>query len=255
MSGPAWTTCSQPAPTAMSDVREADDHADPEQAAADARCRHQATTDLTDAERPGRHAPDGSSVAEGEQQPDDEGVGQQRRAAVADEREGHPGERHEAQVGGHDERRLEHDDERQPGGQQRLELIGCPRRDAQPSLGEDEVAGADRERTQETQLLAQGREGEVGVDQRDGRHAADGRQTGAEAGAQDAATTERVQRPDDLVARAQRVRPGVEPDVDPRPDVTQLAVEQGRAKDEQDETQRRRTSHAGWRCTAGPGRR
>ena len=56
------------------------------------------------------------------------------------------------------------------------------------------------------------------------------RQAGAQPGAQDAAPAERVQRPDDLVARTQRVGPGVEPDVDPGPDMGQLAVEQRSAE-------------------------
>ena len=80
-----------------------------------------------------------AAVGQGEQQADDDGVGQQRRAAVADERQGDPGQRDELEVARGDDERLDADDQGQPGRQERPEVVGRRRRDAQPALDDDEV--------------------------------------------------------------------------------------------------------------------
>ena len=83
-------------------------------------------------------------VGQREQQPDDDRVGQQRRAAVADERQGDPGQRDELQVAGRDDERLDPDDEGQAGGEQRPEVVGRRGRDPQAALDDHEVEPEDR---------------------------------------------------------------------------------------------------------------
>ena len=156
-----------------------------------------------------------AAIAERQQQPDDRAVDQQRRAAVADERQRDTGQRHDAQVAAGDDRGLDDDDQRQAGGQQGPEIVGRRRRDAEAALGDQRrtgpstasapsmpISSASAAKTKSVWM--------AGIDGTD----ADLRQPGAEARAEDAATTVGVQRADDLVAGALRVGERVEPDVD-----------------------------------------
>ena len=155
-------------------------------------------------------------VGQRQQQPDDDGVRQQRRAAVADERQRDAGQREELEVAGRDDERLDADDEGEAGREDRPEVVGGRGADPQPALDDDEVQAEDREHADQPELLAEGREREVGVDRGDRQPAADHRQAVAQPRPDQAAARERVERLDDLVARAERVGERVEPDVDAR---------------------------------------
>ena len=84
------------------------------------------------------------------------------------------------------------------------------------------------------ELLAERGQREVRVDLGDRRPAADRRQPAAEPDPEQPAARERVQRLDDLVAGAERVRERVEPDVDPGPDVVEQLAISALPSDEQD---------------------
>ena len=75
----------------------------------------------------------------------------------------------------------------------------------------------------EPELLAERREREVRVDLRDRQASADLGQAGPRPTPEEAAAGERVERLDDLVAGAQRVGEGIQPDVDPVADVVEQA--------------------------------
>ena len=60
-----------------------------------------------------------AAIGQREQQPDDEAVREQRRPAVADERQRHPGERQDLEVAGRDDECLDADDQREARGEQR----------------------------------------------------------------------------------------------------------------------------------------
>ena len=117
-----------------------------------------------------------AAVRERQQQPDDDRVGEQRRPAVADERQRDAGQRDELEVAGGDDERLDPDDQRQAGREQRPEVVGRGRRDAQAALDDDEIEAEDGEDPDQAELLAEGGEREVGVDLRDRQPAADRRQ-------------------------------------------------------------------------------
>ena len=85
------------------------------------------------------------------------------------------------------------------------------------------------------ELLAEGRQREVGVDLRDGQPAADQRQAVAQAHADEPAAGERVERLEDLVAAVERVGPRVDPGGDAVADVGEHAGHQRAAEQEQDE--------------------
>ena len=160
-------------------------------------------------------------VGQREQQPDDEGVREQRRAAVADERQRHAGQRQHLEVARRDDERLDPDDQRQPDREQRPEVVGRGGADPQAALDDDEVEAEDRDDADDAELLAERREREVRVDLGDRRPAADLGQARPEPDAEQPAARERVERLDDLVAGAERVGERVEPDVDPGPDVVE----------------------------------
>ena len=176
-----------------------------------------------------------AAVRQGEQQPDDERVREQRRAAVRDERQRDARQRHELEVARRDDERLDADHEAETRGEQRPEVVGRRGRDAQAALDHHEVEPEDRQHPDQPQLLAQRGEREVGVDRGNRHLPADHRQAAAEPRADQAAARERVQRLDHLVARAERVLEGIEPDVDPRPDVPEQLVHQRAAQHEQDQ--------------------
>ena len=91
-----------------------------------------------------------------------------------------------------------------------------------------------REGAEEPQLLGDGGEDEVGLDERDRRRAAEGDEALPQALAEDAATAERVQRAHLLEAGAERVGERVEPDVEPRLHVGEQLVRHEGATDEQE---------------------
>ena len=225
VSGPACTSCHQPRPAARPRV---DQRRGPATGArAPCRCRewHRPPWPAVDVERepvsrrrcrahvgcaaereargcgaalaPNRRRNDAAeaAVAERQQQADDDRVGQQRRAAVADERQRDAGQRHQLEIAADDERRLQHDDQRQPGRQQRLEVVAGARGDVEAALRDQQVQ---RRRSPRAPIRpsssARAAKTKSVWMRRDGRHAAHLRQPGAEAGAQDAAAPERVQR-------------------------------------------------------------
>ena len=104
----------------------------------------------------------------------------------------------------------------EPDREERAEVVGGGGADPQTALDDDEVQAEDREDADEPELLAERGEREVRVDLRDRQPAADLRQPGPEPDAEQPAAGERVERLDDLVARAQRIGERVEPDVDAR---------------------------------------
>ena len=146
-----------------------------------------------------------------------------------------PGQRDQLEVAGGDDERLHADHQRQAGGEDRPELVLRRRGDPQPPLHEHEVQAEDRQDPDEAQLLAEGREREVGVERRDRRPPGDRRQPVPEPRPDEAAARERVQRLDDLEAGALRVDERVDPDVDPRPDVIEHEVQEPRADHERRE--------------------
>src|SRR5581483_1802630 len=155
------------------------------------------------------------SIGEREEEPDGDAVGEERRAAVAHERERDPGERDDPQVPGRDDEGLNRDDEGETGGEEGSEVVGRRDGDPEPPLDDDEVAGEDRDDPDGPELLTDEGEGEVGVDRRDRRPPAERREPGAETRPEEPAPTERVERLDDLVAGPLWVGEGVEPDRDP----------------------------------------
>ena len=141
-------------------------------------------------------------VGEGEEQADDERVGEQRRTAVADERQGDPGQRQDLEVAGRDDERLDADDQREPDREERPEVVGGRRADPQAALDDDEVQarGSRRRRRARAPRRAPPAGSRCGP-----RGSAAGRRSSAgpapRPDAEQAAAGERVERLDDLVAR------------------------------------------------------
>ena len=130
-----------------------------------------------------------------------------------------------------------------------------PRGDAQTALDDHEVEPEDGEQADEPQLLTQRREREVGVEAGIGGRPPTVGSPAPRPVAQQPAPRERVQRPDDLVAGAQRVRERVEPDVDARPDVVEQLVQERTPRPRTGSGRGPRSSAGRWRRTAGPGTR
>ena len=122
----------------------------------------------------------------------------------------------ELQVAARDDERLDADHQRQAGRQEGPEVVRGGRRDAQAALDDDEVEAEDRQHPDQAELLAEGGEREVGVDRGNGELATDLGEPRPQAGPEDAAAGEGMQRLDRLVARARagpprgpaRCRPG-----------------------------------------------
>ena len=103
----------------------------------------------------------------------------------------------------------------------------------------------------QAQLLAERREREVRVDLGDRQPAADHRQALAETRPEQAAAGERVERLDDLVAGAQRVRERIQPDVDPVADVLEQVGHERAAGQEQAQPDHDEAEPAGRRVGQG----
>ncbi len=118
--------------------------------------------------------------------PTSEAVREQARAAVRDERQGDPGQWDQLQIAGRDDRGLAADHERQPGAEERPEVVRRGGRDAEAAHHDHEVAAEHGQHAREPELLADRRQGEVGVDGGDRQVACHLREPGPEAGAEDA---------------------------------------------------------------------
>ena len=135
----------------------------------------------------------------------------QRRPSVADEGKRDAGQRDELQVAGRDDHGLHADHEREARGEQRPDVVRRAGRDAEAARHDHEVAAEDRDDAGHAKLLAQGGEREVRVDGRDRQLPRDRREAGSQAGPQQPASRERMERLDGLVAGPERVRPRVQP--------------------------------------------
>src|SRR5436305_670695 len=108
--------------------------------------------------------------------------------------------------------------------------------DPHPPLDDDEEQPEDRDHADDAELLAERREREVGMDFGDRRVAGDLGESVPEADAEQPAARERVKPLNDLIAGTERVREGIEPDVEARPDIGEHLGHQDASDDEQDET-------------------
>ena len=151
----------------------------------------------------GRHLAEsaGAVVADAHQQRQQHVVAEQRRAAVADERQRDAGERQEPGDAAHDDERLQAEERGEPGGEQLLEGVVGAQGDAQPGADHEQEADEDRRGAEQPELLADGGEDEVGLDHRDALGVAE-----AEAGAADAAPARANQLCEHLEAVAKRSR-------------------------------------------------
>ena len=169
-------------------------------------------------------------VAALEKKADSDEAGEEGRAALAHERQRHARHGQELRDAGDNQECLERDGRRKADCHESCDigLCTCCRgiaADCKEHEG-DEDGGS----TKQAHLLADGREDEVGLDD---RHVVG--KTAADAGAHQAAVGKRVERLHDLVARALRIRPGVEPDGDTDLDMVEEVVAEDRADCEQHE--------------------
>src|ERR1035441_3038063 len=132
-------------------------------------------------------------------------VREQGRPAVADEGQRHPGEGEQAHDAGHDEKGLETEDGGEADGGQLRELRAGADRRPYPGAYEQKEADDDRGRTEQAELLADGREDEVAV--RDGDVVGTAE---AEARSRETAPGEGELSLDRLVAVGTVMRPGVD---------------------------------------------
>ena len=113
-----------------------------------------------------RHGLLDASVAERKEQAYDRAVDEQRRAAIAHQRQGDSSQRHDAEIAAGDDRGLDDDDQRQACREQRAEVVNGKCCDAEAALGDDQVEAQERERAEHAQLLRDAGKDEVGVDRR-----------------------------------------------------------------------------------------
>ena len=202
------------------------------------RCREQPTSPIALLARrrpPGdRQAPGlvvalpGGVIAGHQQQGQQREVGHDGAAPVADERQGDAGQRDQLGDAADDDERLQSEDGGQARGEQTREVVPRPHGDAQAAVDEDEVEQDDARGARQPQLLADGREDEVGRQGRDDGVAVVEHQVAlAQAAAEQPAGGEREQRLGDLVPLAGHVLPWIEPDVHPDAHVGEDPVEHG----------------------------
>ncbi len=159
----------------------------------------------------------GRRVRQADQEREQHVVGDERRAAVADERQRDAGERHHLDDAADDDESLDADDRGEADGEQLLEGPVGAQGDAQAGTDDQDERHQHGGRADEAPLLADGGEDEVVLRLGDLTGVA-----ASEAGAGQPAVGETVERLDDLVALVERVGPRVEPDVDPGLDVAEL---------------------------------
>ena len=174
-------------------------------------------------------------IGEDEQEPDDESVGEQRRAAIRDERQRDPGQRDELEIAARDDERLHADHERETRREERPEVVMRRGGDAKPARHDDEVQAKDRQQADQSQLLSDGGQRVVGMHRGHGHAPADRRQARTQADTQDPTAPEGVQALYDLEAGILGIRPGIQPDVHTGLDVAEQVVQDERSGDEQDQ--------------------
>ncbi len=167
-------------------------------------------------------------------------VGDDARAAVADEGQRDPGQRDQAQDAADDDERLEREAEREPDREQLREAVLGQQRDPEPPQAEEHVDEQERRRADQAELLRERRVDEVRGQERDQVMAVRRREDAlAETLAVEAAVADREERLDDLVAGRMAVLPGVDPDRDPLLDARHGLVDRRRAGDEEDQARAR----------------
>ena len=174
-------------------------------------------------------------VGDPQQQRHDDPVGDERRAAVRDERRHQAGHRDDPRDAADHDERLQRDDEREAAGEQLAEPVADADRGAEAALRQDQVAHQDRDESGQAELLTERRDDEVRLRE---RHEV-GRPL-PQPGAEQPAAGHAEQAADQLAGaavglvehrRVERVQPGVEPGAD----VLERARGQPRADDEQQE--------------------
>ena len=153
-------------------------------------------------------------VGQGEEEPDDERIGEDGRPSVADVRQSDAGQWQNLEIAGGDDECLDPDHERQTDREQRAKVVGSRGTDPEPALDDHEEQSEDRDHADDAELLAERREREVGVDLGDRRPTRDRWQTVAEPDAEQSAAGEGVKRLDDLIPGTERVGERIEPDLD-----------------------------------------
>ena len=106
-------------------------------------------------------------VGDAQEQGEEHVVGDQRRAAVGDERQGDAGERQQPGDAADDDERLHAEQRGEPGGEQLLERRLGPHGDAQAGADQQQEGDEHGGGAEQAELLADGGEDEVGLDDRD----------------------------------------------------------------------------------------
>src|SRR5262249_5975012 len=102
-------------------------------------------------------------VRDAQQQTQDQEVGHDGAATIADERQGDARKWDELERTGQDDQRLQSDPRGETGREQSAEAGPRPKRDQESAYDEHDEEIDDRERADQAELLADGRDHEVGV--------------------------------------------------------------------------------------------